>query len=219
MMELSQSLKKIIKACADGLVVTSEKLRDLVEAAGLSQQDLEPFSQLDHPAHLSYGRQALWSSEHWGMYAMSWNPGDFTAIHGHGHTECGLVYFFGEATHRVYQVKGQAITLSEKQTVAPGSILPSCTGDFYHAMGNLGHSPFMTLHIYGALGHQGPSTEDSQIFEIEKDQITTTKGPAFLNLSSEFVKATKKGILTDPYTKADYFSCITPYYQRTGAWT
>jgi hypothetical protein len=83
-------------------------------------------------------------------------------------------------------------------------------------MGNLGKTPFMTLHIYGAYEYEGSSTDDALVFELEKDQISITSGSAFINMTPKQRKSVVSGIQTDKDTYHDYLACIRPFYARLG---
>lgn len=52
---------------------------------------------------------------------MTWNPGDFTAPHGHGEADWALMYFLGDGDQRVYQVSDGHIKLHARQKI-PGAL-------------------------------------------------------------------------------------------------
>jgi hypothetical protein len=144
---------------------------------------------------------------------MSWVPGDFTAIHSHGSSEWGAVYFLGEVNHRLYRADKNKIELVQKGIVPEGFIAP-VVGSLVHAMGNLATKPVMSLHIYGLNRPKSNANDDSLVYELEKKQIRTTDGSAFLNISEELCKKTEKGIITNTETVTDYFEIIRSFYQR-----
>jgi len=191
-------------------------LTGIIDAARIDFEQLYPLGAFDHDPALSYGRRCLWQGDHAGVYLMAWNPGDFTALHGHGRAEWGAVVFGGETVHRRYRVEDNRVSLLAASTVPAGKVLGVCRGDYYHAMGNHGNKPFLTLHIYGAYGHQGVSTDDARVFELEKNQISTTGGSAYLNMRDEHRKTVIGGIQTNRETYYDYLACIRPFYERIG---
>ncbi len=111
-------------------------------------------------------------------------------------------------------VDDKVIKLEKSETISHGSILLLDNNEFYHAMGNSSDTPFMTLHIYGSQKCKGSATDNSQIFEIEKNKITTTTGSAYLNLPDELCKKSELGITFNNELKEDYIKFASPYFER-----
>ena len=145
---------------------------------------------------------------------MSWAKGDFTAIHNHGHSEWGAVYFLGDAEHRTYFSKKNELKLMSSEIIKKGSIAAVC-GDLVHAMGNFSDKPFVTLHIYGSNSYKGTITEDSRVFELNTNRILTTLGPAFLNINDNLCKKQEVGIETDEKTLRDFENITKLFNERT----
>ena len=144
---------------------------------------------------------------------MTWNPGDFTAIHNHGVTEWGGVYFFGNATHRLYEFEYGNLKLSRKDIFEKGQTAAVC-GDLTHMMGNPGKTGFMTLHIYGSNKNLNDRLNNEKVFLPEHKIVATTNGPAFLNAGEE-IKISEE--FFNNYTEdtlLDYFDLIRPFYKR-----
>ncbi len=214
MKTLPQAIQNIIKALQrPKQVLNNDLLIEIINNANISKEELLKYSTFDHCKTESYGRNTLYLNDNFGIYVMSWSQGDFTGIHGHGHSEWGVVYFLGDADHRTYKVEGNKVELDVAEVIKEGSAAPVC-GDLVHAMGNLSQKPFITLHIYGSNSYKGTITEDSQLYEIEKNRIRTTLGPAYLNISDELCKKSKQGILTDEKTNSDFYSLIQQFYKR-----
>ncbi|MFU8780880.1 MAG: cysteine dioxygenase [Kiritimatiellia bacterium] len=214
--DLPVCIQRLVAAMRHTPLLNAVTLPFLIQDAGIAFDALRTFADFDHDPALSYGRRCLWQTKHMGVYLMSWNPGDFTALHGHGHAEWGAVVFEGETTHRSYRVQGRSVALRDDSTIAAGTVLGVCKADYYHAMGNLGKTPFQTLHIYGAYGYAGSSTDDARVFELEKDCISLTGGSAYVNMAESYRKSATRGIDADPETHADYLGCIRPFYERVG---
>jgi hypothetical protein len=53
---------------------------------------------------------------------MSWRANDFTAIHNHGATEWGCVFFMGSATHRIYEMENDKLSLNAKMFSRPAKL-------------------------------------------------------------------------------------------------
>jgi predicted metal-dependent enzyme (double-stranded beta helix superfamily) len=210
-------LQKWIEELSTTERIDAGVLRSILERNAPSPDDLSAWAQYEHDPGLSYGRSTLWSSERCGIHVMTWNPGDFTAPHGHGEADWALMYFLGDVDQRVYQVSSGQIRLQARQKIPGGSVLTPPIASFHHAMCNLGSKPFLTLHIYGSDHHRGIPTEGSRVFEIEKNRIRRSKGPAFLEMAENFYLDDSAEILAcDRDTREDYYECIRPYFRRTG---
>lgn len=210
---LPASLQRLIDAIEDESNIDSGRLMHHIQEAGLMKADLLALSNFDHPAGESYGRNRIYEGVNFSIYLMSWAKGDFTGIHSHGLTEWGAVSFFGVMDHRLYKLDDNKIVLADKGTVPLGAVVP-VSGDLIHAMGNINREPVMSLHIYGWKKSGSNPSDNSQLFELEKKQVRTTNGSAFLNIKADLCSGTTAGISTDIETISDYFTLIRPFYKR-----
>lgn len=213
MKTLPKSIQNIIDALQTKNVTENKVLIEIIEKADISKDELLKYATFDHCKTESYGRNTLYKGKNFGVYVMSWSKGDFTGIHSHGHSEWGVVYFLGDADHRTYKVENNKVELDVSEILPEGTAAPVC-GNLVHAMGNLSQKPFITLHIYGSNSYSGTITEDSKLYEIEKNRIRTTLGPAYLNISDNLCKDKSEGIITDEKTKSDYYKIIHQFYKR-----
>lgn len=210
---ISQKLTKLIKKIQAENAMNNQRLAYFIEEAGIEEEDIFPFSNFKHPVSESYGRSELFCADNFGIYVMSWCKGDFTAIHSHGHSDWGAVYFLGDADHRTYYAKNKELKLLSSEIIKNGSIAAVC-GDMVHAMGNLSSAPFLTLHIYGSNSYCGRITEDSRVFELDKNRIRTSIGPAFLNIEDCYCKYDEEGIVTDMKTIDDFNQITEEFFNR-----
>jgi cysteine dioxygenase len=185
----------------------------LLKGAKLKAEDFRKYRNFNHDPALSYGRKVVYEGRNFIIYIMSWAPGDFTAIHSHGYSEWGAVAFFSDTNHRLYEANGNRITLAEKGIIPDGSIVP-VKGDFVHAMGNLTATPYITLHIYGSSKPVSNANDSSLVYEIEKKQVRTTAGAAYINITEDLCKKTEKGLVTNIETLVDHLQIILPYYKK-----
>lgn len=212
-LNIPNSVRKIIENLKDNFSMNNSKLSEIVHNANVTEKDLLQFSDFNHNPKDSYGRCEVYKTENFGIYVMSWAKGDFTAIHSHGHSEWGAVYFLGDADHRTYFANGKELKLMSSEIIKKGSIAAVC-GDLVHAMGNLSENPFLTLHIYGSNSYNGTITEDSRVYELNKNRIRTTLGPAFINISDELCKSTENDIITDEKTIQDFENFTQLFFER-----
>jgi hypothetical protein len=205
-----ENVADLIESCHR---VDNNFLVALLKDAKLKAEDFQKFQHYNHDAALSYGRTVVYEATNFIIYVMSWAPGDFTAIHSHGYSDWGCVVFFSDTNHNLYHANGKEILLAGKSIIPKGSVVP-VAGNFVHAMGNLTDKPFMTLHIYGSYKKISNANDYSRVFEIEKKQIRTTNGAAYINISDEYCKKTEQGLMTNTETLVDYLQIVLPYYKR-----
>ncbi len=213
MNKLPNCIKKIISSLETTPNISNELLKKIIKNANVSEQELLKYNTFEHPETESYGRSFMYQGKHFLIYVMSWVQGDFTAIHSHGHSDWGAVYFLGDADHRTYTANKNNVQLLSKEAIKKGTVSPVC-GDFVHAMGNLSSHPFVTLHIYGSNTFEGTVTEDSTIYEISEKKIYTSKGPAFLNMDNKLYKTQRTGLITNRETEQDYKTITQLFLQR-----
>lgn len=210
--KIARRLQSLINEIQTNNRMNSETLIQLIKGSDLKENDLIPFSNFNHEVSLSYGRTKIFEGSNFVIYLMSWAKGDYTAIHNHGFTDWGAVYFPGEISHRLYKLEDMTILLANTSLISPGTIVP-VNGSLIHAMGNLSDEPVVSLHIYGSDNSIGNSNTGSHIYEIEKKHIRTTHGEAYLN-GNENIEEAISGLTTNSATLEDYFTVIRHYYQR-----
>jgi len=211
--ELPQSIRKIIVELNHFPVLENETLHNIVLQSGISVKEFEGFSRFDHPEDLSYGRQELYSNERFKILLMSWRKNDFTAIHNHGVTEWGCVFFLGSATHRIYEIENERLVLKRKDVFQAGQTADVC-GNFIHIMGNSGAENFMTLHIYGSDSDTTDNESLAEIYAPEHNKVFYTHGEAYLNISNELITGEKYFDQIDPEALTDYLLLVRPFYER-----
>ena len=194
---LPQSLSHILDALDRGTVKTAANARDLLVDSGVSSQDLQAWSDFDHPPQDGYGRKLVHQGENYELMVMSWAPGDYSAIHDHGATDWGAVKFFGHAEHHAYQFDGNQLTLSETAQIAPEEVR-SVNHQLIHQMGNPGEEPFLTLHLYGNLQATDAITGNARIFDLLEGAVQFTSGGVFYCLPPEQISQKIAGISSSP---------------------
>jgi len=207
------TIKKIVDAIEGQKQVDNSWLVSFLQRIDIKPESLSKYQDFTHGNDKSYGRKVVYEGANFIVYVMSWAPGDFTAIHSHGFSDWGSVVFFADTNHRLYEADGQKIRLAGKSIIPKGSVVP-VTGDFVHAMGNLTDTPFITLHIYGSNKAISNANDFSLVYEIEKKQIQTTSGAAYINISENLSKKTVHGLQTNVETLVDYLQIILPYYKK-----
>lgn len=211
--ELPHCIHKIIGELNRIPLLDNETLNNLVLQTGIPEKDFETFRRFDHAENLSYGRQELYSNERFKILLMSWRKNDFTAIHNHGATEWGCVFFMGSATHRIYEMENSKLTLKRKDVFQSGQIADVC-GNFIHIMGNSGTEDFLTLHIYGSDSDVPDNKSMAEIYSPEHNTVFYTYGEAYLNISNELIKGERYFDQIDPEALVDYLTLVKPFYER-----
>lgn len=214
-------MKEYLPSCIRNLVVELNNqvhidnriVAEILSETKLSEQALKPYFFINHPANESYGRKLIWDNGDFKILLMTWRPGDFTAIHNHGYAEWGGVYFFGDATHRLYEVENDELSFVEK-TIFPKGQVASICGDLTHLMGNSGSHDMVTLHIYGSNTRKENVSQDAKVYLPEFQKIVTTMGSAYLNMDRELILSEKPFESKNTAVLADYFSLVKPFYER-----
>ena len=194
---LPASLKKIADALEQQRELNPSQMRDLVISAGVIAEDIAPWADFDHPVQDSYGRRLIYKGAHFEIMAMSWNPGDISAIHDHGHTEWGAVQVFGPAEHATFAVRDNQLYTSARFLFNIGDVV-GVSHELIHQMGNSTDNRFMTLHVYGQPENIESVTGDARVYDLKEHVIQRVDGGVFFSLPKEEVKR------TEACTKADF---------------
>ncbi|MFW5725216.1 MAG: cysteine dioxygenase [Bacteroidota bacterium] len=204
---LPHSLRNLISKLESLKTCNNQILSQIMDDVSLTAEELGRFSCFDHSAGESYGRTQLYHNGRFKIILMSWAPGDFTAIHDHGHVEWGCVWALGEATHRLYSFEDDVLMLKSTRPVMPGE-REELRGKLIHMMGNSGNENILSLHIYGVNQQDTPLSAGARVFSPEKNCTFITDGPAFLDLSDDLVKGTAALPKIDPAALCDYTSVM-----------
>jgi len=213
MTDITPGLQRLTDLIEQNGEMTISKVAEYVKTAAISVDDLEPYADFDHPNEDGYGRQIAVAGKHYEIMVMSWNPGDFSAVHDHGYTTWGAVLVFGPVMHHTFAIKKDLFTLTNKEILASGTII-KVNNPLIHQMGNVTSSPYLTMHVYGDNEYIGDVTADSRIFEIETGLIKHTTVGAFFNLPDEKVYDVEEMPEIDYQTFVHQASILMQYYQR-----
>ena len=214
-LNMNNSLQTLVNTIEHNYTPNFPNLTALISKLDLKRKDFLEYNQFDHPRQDSYGRNKIYTGKNFTIFLMTWNPGDYTAIHSHGHCDWGAVLFFDEVSHRLYKVDGNEIHLANKGMIPAGTIV-GVKGDLVHSMGNNSDLPAITMHIYGSNGSLSNANNDSRVYELEKKTISVTNGEAYFNLDPARAKERIQGIISDNDTISDYFSILLPFYRKIG---
>jgi len=211
--EFPVNIQKLIIGLENTQSINSHLVTELVSQSKVCPADLKRYESFGHNPGESYGRKLIYDNGRFKILLMSWKSGDFTAIHNHGYTEWGCVYFFGNATHRIYEVENGELRMIDKENFLDGQVAPVC-GDLIHIMGNAGKTDFTTLHVYGTTTDGQKALKDALVYFPELDKMVTTTGPAFLNIDNSYIVKEEPFKKINPETFADYIQLVTPFFER-----
>ena len=190
--QLSPSLTHLVDAFENTEGITASKAAEILEEIPVTADDLLPWADFDHPLADSYGRKLVWDGGFFEVMVMSWNPGDMAAIHDHGYTQWGAVRMFGDAEHAIFRVEGDRLITTDRRVFSDGTVVKVNNG-LTHQMGNVGSTPFLSLHVYGCYEREGGVTSDARLYELDEGLIQRTNGGVFFDLPSEDVVRTEPG--------------------------
>lgn len=193
--------------------MNAKKAAEVLKKAELKIEDLVPFADFTHPPKDGYGRKMVVLDDRFEIMVMSWNPGDFSAIHDHGYTQWGAVQVFGNVMHNIYTNAGGVFKLSKQEILPKGSIA-KVNNALIHQMGNVTSEPYLTLHLYGSDDTEGIITADAKIYELECNLIKHTTGGAFFNLPDSEVYDSQPIGPIDRKTFIYHASLLLRYYER-----
>ena len=204
---LPASIRHIVKAIGAADDLTAQELKSIVLAANVSQQDLLPWANYDHSPGDSYGRQLVYDGGSFEIMSMSWDCGDFSAIHDHGHTVWGAVQVFGPAEHAAFTFDGVQFVTLKRLTLVPGHVM-AVNHDLVHQMGNPTDTRFMSLHVYGNTNRESAITADARVFDLTRGEVLRTDGGVFYSLGEEEVNR------RTPCSEPDYYTWLFDLLQR-----
>ena len=173
-----RALERLLASIGDGRGLTPTSAATLLAAADLAPDDLLAWADFDHPIRDSYGRRLVARGARFELMVMSWQPGDYSAVHDHGYTEWGAVRYFGPAEHVVFRERDGRLGVESRTTQLPGSVC-AVDHDLIHLMGNAGPRPFLSLHLYGQARPCDAVTGDARIFDLFEQRIQRTDGGVF----------------------------------------
>ncbi len=211
---LPSGIKKIALELNNLSNIDNNMVAEIVSGVKLSEKELSQYISFDHPNYESYGRKLILDSGKFQIFLMSWRAGDFTAIHNHGYTEWGCVYFFGEATHRLYKIVDDELNVVQKDNFHGGQIV-GVSGDLTHMMGNENSKDYTTLHIYGSNTRKSTVSENAKVYLSEFQKVVTTMGSAYLNMDRSLVLSEKPLLKIHQDVFLDYYSLVKSFYERT----
>lgn len=193
--------------------VTIKKAAELMKDALITEDDLQPWADYSHPIQDGYGRKLAFHNDKFEVMIMTWNPGDYSCVHDHGHTQWGAVQVFGDVMHQSYSATGEKFKLSSKEILPKGSITKVYNA-LVHQMGNATTKPYLTLHMYGANEPHNTVTADMKIYELETGLIRKTDGGAFFNLTDAEAPVIDSMKPIEKETFVNQASILMQYYCR-----
>lgn len=211
--ELSSTIYKLILDIKNAGEMDNSLITEILGSNKLSKKDLSAFATFSHNNNKSYGRKLIFDNGNFKLLLMSWRAGDFTAIHNHGYTEWGCVYFFGEASHRLYEIADDELKVVQKDNFHEGQIAAVC-GNLTHMLGNAGLKDFTTLHIYGSNTRKSNVSENAKVYLPEFKKTVTTMGSAYINMDRSLVLSEEPLLKIGQDVLLDYFTLAKPFYER-----
>ena len=198
---LPLSLQALIRTLEAEQELTPRRARDLLEQADIKAEDLLPWADFDHSSQDSYARHLAFDGGFFEMMVMSWTPGDYSAIHDHGHTQWGAVQVYGPAEHAVFLEQDNELKTLSRTPVKPGQVF-AVGHQLVHQMGNPSQTNFLSFHLYGCYARADGITSDARIFDLEEGQIQRTDNGVFFAMPEDQIK------LREPGPQPDYLTWL-----------
>ncbi len=206
-------IQALIHSLETQVSITPEIAKECVQAANIEVEDLQQWTDFEHPIADSYGRQLIYDGDNFEIMVMSWAPGDYSAIHDHGAAQWGAVQSFGEAEHAIFRLEHMQLSTVSVHPFSAGTI-NSVDHDLIHQMGNPGDQPFLSLHVYGCLSPSGPVTGGARMFDLYEESIQYTDGGVFFGLPSDQISRQVRGLQGDRDTTLRHHQQMLDRVQR-----
>ena len=194
--KLAASLSNLIHKLEEAQPSKPSQIVRLVKEAQVTAADLMPFADFEHPGTDSYGRRMVYKGANYEIMVMSWNPGDFSAIHDHGYTMWGAVQIFGRAEHATFRWEDEHMSTLARWVVEEGDVL-GVGHSLVHQMGNRDSDPFVSLHVYGHINDLDNITGEARIFDLHNQEVQRVNGGAFFNLKEDKIVKKEEGPKAD----------------------
>lgn len=206
--QLAPSIQKFITHLESLQPTKASQIVSLLKEFEIPKEDLLDYADFDHDPADSYGRRMVYKGPNYEVMLMSWNQGDFSAIHDHGHTIWGAVKIFGKAEHATFRWEDENLSTLARWQVSSGDVL-GVGHSLVHQMGNKDQPSFISLHVYGCTEIQDSITGEARIFDLDNEKIQRVNGGAFFNLPQNQVIRFEEGPRADfpTYLRFELESC------------
>lgn len=214
---LPPSLAYIAERMSGQAHMKPAEVRRIILDAKVQPEDLQPWAAFDHPVQDSYGRKLAHRGDNFEIMVMSWRPGDFAAIHDHGHTQWGAVQIFGPAEHATFRIEDDTISTLARWTVTPGEVI-GVSHTLLHQMGNPTEDTFfLSLHVYGEPDGVDSVTGDARVLDLKNNLVQHVDGGVFYALQPDAVGRTEPGPMPDFPTRLRHVTELTRRLRRMAA--
>ncbi|MEL7085973.1 MAG: cysteine dioxygenase family protein [Cyanobacteria bacterium P01_A01_bin.3] len=212
-LDLPPSIQTLIASIRSQSNITPDLARQLIVDANITEHELAPWANFQHPVAHSYGRKLIYAEPHFEILVMSWAEGDYSAIHDHGVAQWGAVQCFGLAEHNVYQLNNRTLRLVEQGLSYPNSV-NAVDSDLIHQMGNPSRVEFLSLHVYGCAAGHPSVTSDAGVFDLFEGCIHHTDGGVFFCLPESDISYRIEGLRGDRDTTLMHHQWMLARVQR-----
>lgn len=125
-----------------------------------------------------YARNLIHKCEEYELIALTWLPGQKTAVHDHGDSHCWTFLLSGQLSFQNYaEKKGKLLTVGDAKKVSAGEFDYVTASNVWHSIANESTKPAVSIHLYAT-----PITEcrvwkpETKSFEIQELSYFTQVG-------------------------------------------
>ena len=205
--DLPRRLRQLVGTLDANGIHSPADAHEALARAGIQRADVLPWANFKHSVYDSYGRKLVHLGSNYELMVMSWAPGDFSAIHDHGHTQWGAVLYLGAAEHAIFRLADNQLTTVGRTTMRSGDV-NQVDHDLIHQMGNRGQDPFLSVHLYGCDSVRENVTGDARVFDLFEKQIQFTDGGVFFCLPENDINARQPGPTGDERTTRSHHTMM-----------
>jgi cysteine dioxygenase len=126
--------------------LTRDEMLAFARGVDLDKMDLGPYRGFQDGG---YARNTVELNENFELVVICWKPGQASAIHDHGKSNCLYLVVEGDMTEELYArgERGQEPRKTRTRPWKRGDITISAGTDI-HRISNQGTAPLVTVHIY-----------------------------------------------------------------------
>ena len=190
--QLPLSLQSLIHDLQQLTTLCPDVAQRCLKLANVQCHDIWPWQRFNHSACQSYGQAQIYQGGLFNIIAISWMPGDYSAIYDQ--TVMGVTQSFGDAEYSEFHYDGDLLSTQLIRAFKTGTTLRT-DSHCIHQMGNPSSRPFMSLQIEF---HSGQRVSN-RVFDLYDASIQSANAPFFC-LPNVEIQSKEQGLRGDRLT-------------------
>jgi hypothetical protein len=176
--------------------MTSQLAGLWLQQCAIEKQDLVSWTRFDHNPSDSFGEALIHTGSGFALKLLSWQPGDFSAIHALPDCDWAAMRLFGTAELAEFAGTGGLLHTMRRRLVDPGSVV-SLDAEMILQIGNRSQEQFVSLHLFGLPAQSDAHELQLHIYDLDDGQIQVARGAAHYLLPEGRIAGRLTGIRGD----------------------